>query len=80
MCFEKSYCNKANNNKEKAKTGWFRMDSVLELTTKNLRNSLNFLTITHTTLSAKQFRSYGILMIDVATEFCFWTEQRLNGS
>jgi hypothetical protein len=54
-------------------------DSVLELNTRNLGNSLNLLTITHTTLSAKRFRSYGILMIDVAAKFCFWTEQRLNG-
>jgi hypothetical protein len=28
-------------------------------------NSANFQTITHMTLSAKQFRKYGILMIDV---------------
>jgi hypothetical protein len=32
------------------------------------------------TLSAKRFRKYGILMIDVAAVFCFWTEQRLKGS
>jgi hypothetical protein len=44
------------------------------------QNSLSFLTITHTTLSAKQFRSYGILTIDVAAEFCIRTEQRYNGS
>jgi hypothetical protein len=56
------------------------MDSVPELNTKNLGNSLTFLTITHMTLSAKRFRSYGILMIDIAAEFCFWTEQRQNGS
>jgi hypothetical protein len=52
------------------------MDSALELNTKNMGNSHIFLTITHMTFSAKQFRSYGILMIDVAAEFCFWTEQR----
>ncbi len=32
------------------------------------------------TLSAKQFRKYGILTIDVADVFCFWIEQRRNGS
>jgi hypothetical protein len=31
------------------------------------------------TLSAKRFRNYGILTIDVTAEFCFWTEQRQNG-
>jgi hypothetical protein len=50
------------------------------LNTKNLGNSTSFLTITHTTLSAKQFRRYGILTIDVAAVFCFWTEQWRNGS
>jgi hypothetical protein len=52
----------------------FPMDSVLELNTKNVGNSSRFLTITHMTMSAKWFRSYRILMIDVAAEFCFWTE------
>jgi hypothetical protein len=28
----------------------------------------------------KWFRSYGILMIDVAAEFCTWTEQQQNKS
>jgi hypothetical protein len=69
---------KANSSKEKAKTGLFAYDSVLEMTTKNMGNSSIFLSITHTTLSAKQFRCYGILKIDFAAEFCFWTEQRLN--
>jgi hypothetical protein len=58
----------------------FPKDSVLELNTKKLGNSPSFLTITHTTLSAKRFRSYGILTIVFAAEFCFWTEQRQNGS
>jgi hypothetical protein len=53
---------------------------VLELNTKNLGNSASILTITHMTLSAKRFRKYGILTIDVAAVFCFWTEQRQNGS
>jgi hypothetical protein len=47
---------------------------VLELNTKNLGNSTSFLTITHMTLSAKQFRIYRILTIDVAAVFYFWIE------
>jgi hypothetical protein len=43
-------------------------------------NSTSFLTITHTSLSAKWFRKYEILTIDVAVVFCFWTEQQWNGS
>jgi hypothetical protein len=58
----------------------FPVDSVLEMNMKNLGHSPSFLTMTHTTLSTKRFRSYGILTINVAAEFCFWTEQRLNGS
>jgi hypothetical protein len=58
----------------------FPREFVLELNTKNLGNSPIFLTIAHTTLSTKRFRSYGISTIDVAAEFCFWTEQRWNGS
>jgi hypothetical protein len=57
----------------------FSKDSVLQLPTK-LVNSSSFLTITHTTLFAKQFRSYGILMIDIGAEFYFWIEQRQNGA
>jgi hypothetical protein len=53
---------------------------VPELNTKNLVHSPRFLTITHTTLCAEWFRSYGISTIDVATEVCFWTEQWRNGS
>jgi hypothetical protein len=56
----------------------FPKDSVLELNTTRLANSHSFLIITHTTPFAKRFRSYGILMTDVAAEFCFWTEQRQN--
>jgi hypothetical protein len=41
-----------NNNKEKAKTGLFGYDSVLELNTKNMENSPRFLSVTHTTLFA----------------------------
>jgi hypothetical protein len=60
--------------------GLFPKEFVLELNTKNLGNSTRFRTITHTTLSAKQFRKYGILTIVVAVVFYFWTEQRRNGS
>jgi hypothetical protein len=49
------------------------------MNTKNWGNSTSFLTITYMTMSAKWFRKYGILMIDVADVFCFWTEQRWNG-
>jgi hypothetical protein len=55
-------------------------DFVQEFNTKNLGNSPSFLTITHTTLSANRFWSYGILTINVAAEFCIQTEQRHNGS
>jgi hypothetical protein len=57
----------------------FPKEFVPELNTKNLDNSTSFLTITHTTLSAKRFRICGILPIDVAAEFYSWTEQQQNG-
>jgi hypothetical protein len=52
----------------------FPKEFVLELSTKHLGNSTSFLTITHTTLSSKRFRKYGILTIDVAAEFSSRTE------
>jgi hypothetical protein len=58
----------------------FLKEFVPEFNTKNLGNSTSFLTITHTTLSAKQFRKYRILMINVTVVFCFRIEQRQNGS
>jgi hypothetical protein len=58
----------------------FPSEFVLELNTKNLGNSPILPTITHMTLSAKRFRSYRISTIDVAAEFCLWTEQWPNGS
>jgi hypothetical protein len=58
----------------------FAKNSGPELNTKNLGNSPRFLIIICMTLSAKWFRSYGILTIDVTAQFCFWTEQRQNGS
>jgi hypothetical protein len=62
------------------KTELFPKDFFLELNTKKLGHSPGFLTITYTTLYAKRFRGYGILMIDVTAEFCFWIEKRQNGS
>jgi hypothetical protein len=62
------------------KTELFPKEFVLELNTKNLGNTTSFLTITHMTLSAKRYRKYRILTIDVAAVLCFWTEQRRNGS
>jgi hypothetical protein len=58
----------------------FQKDFVPELNTKNLGNSPSFLTITHMALSAKWFRSCGILTVDVTAELCTWTEQQRNGS
>jgi hypothetical protein len=65
---------------KKMKMELFLKDFVLELNTKNLGNSLSVLTINHTTLSARRFRSYKILTIDVAAEFCNRAEQWHNGS
>jgi hypothetical protein len=70
---------KAKSSKEKAKMKLLLKDFVLELNTKNLGKSLSFLTITYTTLSARRFRSYKILTLDVAAEFCIQTEQWHNG-
>jgi hypothetical protein len=58
----------------------FPKDSITELSTKNLDNYPSFLTITHMTMSTKWFRSYGILMIHVAAEFCIQTKQWHNRS
>jgi hypothetical protein len=65
---------------KKAKMELLLKDFVPELSIKNLGNSTRFPTITHMTLSGKRFISNGILTIDVAAEFCSWTEQRQNGS
>jgi hypothetical protein len=46
-------------------------DSVRELNTKNMGNSPSFLSVTHTILSAKRFRSYRISKTDFAADFCF---------
>jgi hypothetical protein len=61
-----------NSSNETVKTGLFDHSSVLEMNTKNMGNSLSFLSVTHTILSAKQFRSYRISKIDFAADFCFW--------
>jgi hypothetical protein len=64
-------CIKPNCSKEKVKMKLFPTDSVLDLNTKNLGNSPSFLTITHTTPSAKWFRSYDISKFDFTAGFCF---------
>jgi hypothetical protein len=48
-----------------------RTDSVPELNTKNLGNSLSFPSVTQKTLFVERLRSYGILNIDLAAESCF---------
>jgi hypothetical protein len=53
----------------------FPKEFVPELNTKNLGSSASFLTTKQMTPSAKRFRENGILTIDVAAEFCPWTEQ-----
>jgi hypothetical protein len=60
---------KAKSSKEKAKMEKFCYETILEPNTKKLGNSPSFLTHTHTTLSAKRFRNYRILKINVAAEF-----------
>jgi hypothetical protein len=72
--------NEANSSKETAKMGLFGYNSVPELNTKNIGNSPRFLSVTHMIISVKWFRSYRILKIDLAANFCFWTEQPLNGT
>jgi hypothetical protein len=62
------------------KTGLFGHNFVPELNIKNMENSPSFLSVTHTILSTKRFRRYGILKIYFAADFCFWAEQQLNGS
>jgi hypothetical protein len=59
---------------------FFSKGFVPELNSRNLGNSHSFLTIIHMTLFDRRFRSYGILTIDVAAEFCTWTEQWHNGT
>jgi hypothetical protein len=54
--------------------------SVLELNTRNLDNSLSFLSVTQMTLFTEWFRSYRILKIDLVVEPYFWIGQRLNGT
>jgi hypothetical protein len=67
-------------SKEKSILELFGWDSSLEMNTQNLDNSPSFLSITHTILSDKRFRSYRISKIDFAADFGFWAEQRLNGT
>jgi hypothetical protein len=62
------------------KTELLGYNSVWELNTKNMDNSPSFLSVTHMILSTKRFRSYRISKIDFAADFCFWTDQQLNGT
>jgi hypothetical protein len=55
-------------------------DSVPKLITKKLGNSPRFLTIAQMTLFAKRLSCYGILTINIAAEFCFFTKQWQNRS
>jgi hypothetical protein len=49
----------------------FGPDSIPELNTKNLGNSLSFPSITQMAPFTKRFRSYGILKIVLAAESYF---------
>jgi hypothetical protein len=62
------------------KTGLFGYNSVRELNNKNMGNPPSFLSVTHMILSTKRFRSYRISKINFVADFCFWTDQRLNGT
>jgi hypothetical protein len=46
-------------------------DSVPELKTKNLGNSMIFLSVTQTTPFAQRFKSYEMLNINLTAESCF---------
>jgi hypothetical protein len=67
-------------SKEKSILWLFGWDSSPEMNTKNLGNSPVLPSVTYSASSDKRFRSYGILKINFAAEFYFWTEQRLNGT
>jgi hypothetical protein len=72
--------NEVNSSKKTVKTVLLGNNSIPKLNTNNMGNSPSFPSVTHTVLSAKQFRRYRILKIDFAADFCFWAEQRLNGT
>jgi hypothetical protein len=74
----KLYSGQIAASKEKSKLGLFGWDSSLDLNIKKVENSPIFPLVTYSASSDKRFRSYGILTIGVAAEFCFLTEQRLN--
>jgi hypothetical protein len=60
-----------NNGKKKAKTEQLGPDSVPELNTKNLDDSLIFPSVTQTTPFSQWFRRYRILNIDLAADSYF---------
>jgi hypothetical protein len=80
MEMPKLYSGQIAASKDKSNLGLFGWGSSLELNTKRLGNSPSFPSVTYSALSNKQFRSYRFLRIDFAAEFCFWTEQWLNGT
>jgi hypothetical protein len=67
-------------SKEKSILRLFGWDSSPELNRKKVENSPSFPSVTYSASSDRWFRSYIILKTDSATEFCFWTEQWLNGT
>jgi hypothetical protein len=60
--------------------GLFGWDSSPELNSKKVDNSPRFPSVTYSASSDKRFRSYRIFKTDSSAEFCFWIEQRLNGT
>jgi hypothetical protein len=67
-------------SKEKSILGLFGWDSSPGMNTKNLENSPILPSVTYSASSDQRFRRYGILKIDFAADFCFWTELHLNGT
>jgi hypothetical protein len=76
----KLYSGQIAVSKEKLNLGLFGWDSSLDLNSKKVENSPRFSSVTYSASSDKRFRCSRILKIDFTAEFCFWTEQRLNGT
>jgi hypothetical protein len=72
--------NEVNSSKKTVEMGLFGHNSVPKLNTINMGNSASFPSVTNTILSTKRFRCCEISKIDFAADFCFWAEQRLNGT
>jgi hypothetical protein len=71
---------KANSSKYKEKMELFRKEFVPELNTKTWATLPAFSPLLIRLCPLNGLERYGILMIDVATVFCFWIEQWQNGS